>query len=188
MLTCHVLYFFRRKCQSAFCARRDLCARARMICVPINCLSIIQHSWADQRWSDRFGQRFLSSIETRFPMVSSVQNLFVQRFWVFRLYWNISRSIADSLPGNYTRPQAAGASSAAHREISDLWTKFGERQVLHNRVTVGSSTFAYRRIVAKLPCQLPTASLWILQRCSLIVVEEPTAPVGSELLCCILIS
>lgn len=114
--------FSRRKCQSAFCARRDLCARARMICVPINCLSIIQHSWADQRWFDRFGQRFLSSIETRFPMVSSVQNLFVQRFWVFRLYWNISRSIADSLPGNYT-PVHKQLMRAAPREISDLWTK-----------------------------------------------------------------
>jgi hypothetical protein len=54
---------------------------------------------------------------------------------------------------------------AAPREISDLWTKFGERQgpTQHNRVTVCSSTFAYRRIVAKLPCQLPTTSLWILQ-------------------------
>lgn len=176
--------FSRRKCQSAFCARRDLCARARMICVPINCLSIIQHSWADQRWFDRFGQRFLSSIETRFPMVSSVQNLFVQRFWVFRLYRNISRSIADSLPGNYTRPQAADASSASGN-FGLVDKKFGERQVLHY-TTAWRWVQVHLSTVALLPNCHANCQRRVFGYCSL--VEEPTAPVGSGLLCCILIS
>lgn len=73
------------------------------------------------------GQNLASAGPTVIDLNIFWLNSFSQHLFIYEIiYENISHSIADSLPRNQTVQKQL--MQAAPGEISDLWTKFGERR------------------------------------------------------------